>query len=360
MSLPLDPKPFYVIEADEQDLGPESDAGRYSYADGVAEDTYGRETTVAALARFAPRKGYEQERLRYREAYKRPGMTLAEEPRHHRAGQRSWRTEDGLLRERSGPAILERSAEPQRDERLRIRRLRRAQQRLGRGLTVGKVKLALPVRGTAERALAEKIWAYICPPNPHGPQADLYFEMPYVRDSAAEATLIARGLLEDGWKPPITGVSVESLTKIDRPDVIVVGEGIVALVDANGTTIDMTTLQAIQLRLISEIPGHSSRIDPMLGEEVWLGCSCGKFHRSIGGSQGDLETVWWLWAEHLETILNAPKLADLPDGTYYDGTYEWEKDGKDWTPLRAHQGMPPTPEISRLKRVRKSYEDLDA
>lgn len=78
MSLPLDPKPFYVIEADEQDLGPESDAGRYSYADGVAEDAYGRETTMAALARFLPRKGYEQERLRYREAYKRPGMTLAE------------------------------------------------------------------------------------------------------------------------------------------------------------------------------------------------------------------------------------------------------------------------------------------
>lgn len=78
MSLPLAPKPFYVIEADEQDLGPESEAGRYSYADGVAEDAYGRETTVAALARFLPRKGYEQERLRYREAYKRPGMTLAE------------------------------------------------------------------------------------------------------------------------------------------------------------------------------------------------------------------------------------------------------------------------------------------
>ena len=78
MSLPLDPKPFYVMEADEQDLGPESEAARYSYADGVAEDAYGRETTVAALARFLPRKGYEQERLRYREAYKRPGMTLAE------------------------------------------------------------------------------------------------------------------------------------------------------------------------------------------------------------------------------------------------------------------------------------------
>ena len=78
MTLPLDPKPFYVIEADEKDLGPESGAGRYSYADGVAEDAYGRETTVAALARFLPRKGYEQERLRYREAYKRPGMTLAE------------------------------------------------------------------------------------------------------------------------------------------------------------------------------------------------------------------------------------------------------------------------------------------
>lgn len=155
-------------------------------------------------------------------------------------------------------------------------------------------------------------------------------------------------------------ITAESLNKIDRPDVIVVGEGIVALVDANGTTIDMTPLQAIQLRLISEIPGHSSRIDLMQGEEVWLGCSCGKFHQIIGGLQGELEEVWRLWSDHLETILNAPKLADLPDGTYYDGTYEWEKDGKDWTPLRAPQGMPPTPEIALLKRVRKSYEDLDA
>lgn len=78
MTLPLDPKPFYVIEADEKDLGPESGAGRYSYADGVAEDAYGRETTVAALARFRPRKGYEQDRTVYRTAYKKPGMTLAE------------------------------------------------------------------------------------------------------------------------------------------------------------------------------------------------------------------------------------------------------------------------------------------
>lgn len=155
-------------------------------------------------------------------------------------------------------------------------------------------------------------------------------------------------------------ITAESLNKIDRPDVIVVGEGIVALVDANGTTIDMTTLQAIQLRLISGIPGHFARIDPMRYEEVWLGCSCGKFHHVIEGSLGDLEEVWRLWSGHLETILNAPKLADLPDGTYYDGTYEWEKNGKDWTPLRAPQGMPREPEIQNLKRVNvtKTYEDI--
>lgn len=78
MTLPLDPKPFYVVEADEKDLGPESDAGRYNYADGAEEDDYGRETTVAALAVWHPRKGYEQNRLAYRSAYKKPGMTLAE------------------------------------------------------------------------------------------------------------------------------------------------------------------------------------------------------------------------------------------------------------------------------------------
>lgn len=76
--LPLDPKPFYVVEADEQDLGPESDAGRYDYAAGTYEDEYGRESTVSALAVFHPRKGYEQNRLAYRSAYKKPGMTLAE------------------------------------------------------------------------------------------------------------------------------------------------------------------------------------------------------------------------------------------------------------------------------------------
>lgn len=76
--LPLDPKPFYVMEADEKDLGPESDAGRYSYEDGTFEDEFGRESTVSALAVWHPRKGYEQNRLAYRSAYKKPGMTLAE------------------------------------------------------------------------------------------------------------------------------------------------------------------------------------------------------------------------------------------------------------------------------------------
>lgn len=70
MSLPLDPKPFYVIEADENDEGPESDAGRYTYAQGVEDDEYGRETIVAALAHFHPRQGYEQDREIYRKAHR--------------------------------------------------------------------------------------------------------------------------------------------------------------------------------------------------------------------------------------------------------------------------------------------------
>lgn len=69
MALDLDPKPFYVVEADDDMLGPESGVGRYSYADGVEEDEYGRETTVAALAMFKPREGYEQDRAPYRAAY---------------------------------------------------------------------------------------------------------------------------------------------------------------------------------------------------------------------------------------------------------------------------------------------------
>lgn len=62
----LDPKPFYVMEADEQNLGPESEAGRYTYLQGTYEDEWGRESTVSALAEFHPRQGYSQDRMAYR------------------------------------------------------------------------------------------------------------------------------------------------------------------------------------------------------------------------------------------------------------------------------------------------------
>jgi len=51
-------------------------------------------------------------------------------------------------------------------------------------------------------------------------------------------------------------------------------------------------------------------------------------------------------------------LSELPDGSYYDGTYEWEKDGIYWTPLMAPSGMPSEPDPKRLRRVIKTYEAI--
>jgi hypothetical protein len=51
-------------------------------------------------------------------------------------------------------------------------------------------------------------------------------------------------------------------------------------------------------------------------------------------------------------------LRELPDGSYYDGTYEWEKDGIYWTPLMAPSGMPSEPDPKRLRRVIKTYEAI--
>ena len=50
---------------------------------------------------------------------------------------------------------------------------------------------------------------------------------------------------------------------------------------------------------------------------------------------------------------------DLPDDRYYDGTYEWDKEGDDWTPLRAPSGMPSRPRFEGLKRVVTIYVGLD-
>ena len=225
-------------------------------------------------------------------------------------------------------------------------------------------KTELPPRGSWNRILAESIWKHIQPGNPHGPQSDLYFEMPYVRDSAERATRIANELIEEGWRPPVNWdlpITVEKLAQAGGPTIVEPTKGVVSLVSGLGNeTVDMTIEQALDLRLMLSIKGHQSNLYLATGEELWLACTCGKFDVHVGAQQGDLEAVCADFVAHLKQILSLPKLKDLPDGTYYDGTYEWEKDGKDWTPLRAPRGMPPTPEIARLKRVRKSYEDLDA
>ena len=65
--LPLDPKPYYVEEADENSEGPESGAGRYSREAYVADSEQGEYGgTMYNLARFMPRAGYEQREEDYR------------------------------------------------------------------------------------------------------------------------------------------------------------------------------------------------------------------------------------------------------------------------------------------------------
>lgn len=50
----------------------------------------------------------------------------------------------------------------------------------------------------------------------------------------------------------------------------------------------------------------------------------------------------------------------LPDGRYFDGTYEWDKEGEDWTALRAPSGMPQRPDLAGLERVRTVREPITA
>lgn len=223
---------------------------------------------------------------------------------------------------------------------------------------MAKASIPLPPTGSPLFKVANVIWEHIQPGNPHGPQSDLFFHMPYVRDYAEQATRIAQDLIGKGWViPPREPITAQALDKAGRPTVVSPGEDIVALVsDLTNETVDMTVIQAIQLRLISEIPGHTSHLDLNVGEELWLSCSCGKFEKILGG--GDLEEVWRFWQEHLTAVLTRPKLDELEDGTYFDGTYEWRKDGKDWTPLMAPQGMPSHPDRDKLKRVKKTYEEL--
>lgn len=75
--LPLDPEPWYVIEADSTE-DPLSGNGRYSYAvwlDDANRSEYGG--PVYNLAVWSPRQGYEQDQAKYRKE-RIPGKTLAE------------------------------------------------------------------------------------------------------------------------------------------------------------------------------------------------------------------------------------------------------------------------------------------
>lgn len=52
-------------------------------------------------------------------------------------------------------------------------------------------------------------------------------------------------------------------------------------------------------------------------------------------------------------------LNSLPEGRYFDGTYEWEFDGdRDWTPIMAPSGMPSRPKLENLRKAVTHYEPL--
>lgn len=281
-------------------------------------------------------------------------------------------------------------------------------------------KTALPPQNTVNRSLAVAIWHHIQPGNPHGPQDDLYFDMPYVRDSAETATRIANDLLEHGWREPrneqsqreaiqglirqaaghVTGegirvtsdelerllalafdhgthaergyqieydkagkpiprVSAEKLAEAGPPSIIEPAKDIVSLVSASSNeTVDMTIRQALDLNLLMGIVGHESTLYTAKGDELWLRCSCGKYDRHVGVAIGIEDLAKQFREEHLFQVLNAAPLASLEDGTYWDGTYEWRKDGDDWTPLMAPGGMPPQPQRKGLRRIVKTYEEI--
>lgn len=223
-------------------------------------------------------------------------------------------------------------------------------------------KTELPARGSWNRILAESIWKHIQPGNPHGPQSDLYFEMPYVRDSAERATRIANELIGEGWRPPVNWdlpITFEKLKQAGGPTIVEPTKGIVSLVSGLGNeTVDMTIEQALDLRLMLSIKGHQSDLYLATGEELWLRCTCGKFDVIVGAQQGDLEAVCAGFVAHLKDVINAPKLKDLPDGIYWDGEYEWEKKGTSWNVLGGYEVSPQKPEIDKLKRVHKTYEDI--
>lgn len=270
-------------------------------------------------------------------------------------------------------------------------------------------KTALPPQNTVNRSLAVAIWHHIQPGNPHGPQSDLYFDMPYVRDSAETATRIANDLLEHGWRPPVDEarqdldlivdhiigmakghvsgeglrldvdelkrilrlaysagergqrepITAEALEKAGPPTIIEPAKDIVSLVSAiSNETVDMTIRQALDLNLLMGIVGHESTLYTAKGDELWLRCSCGKYDRHVGVAVGIEDLAKQFREEHLFQVLDAAPLASLEDGTYWDGTYEWRKDGDDWTPLMAPGGMPSQPQRNGLRRIVKTYEEI--
>jgi len=66
----------------------------------------------------------------------------------------------------------------------------------------------------------------------------------------------------------------------------------------------------------------------------------------------------WAIAAMTPTPQVVETVEDLPEGRYFDGTYEWDWDGEDWAPLRAPQGMPPRPDLVGLQRVVSHREPL--
>jgi hypothetical protein len=65
-------------------------------------------------------------------------------------------------------------------------------------------------------------------------------------------------------------------------------------------------------------------------------------------------------AEHRATMdAEAAVLDALPDGVYYDGTYEWTKDDDEWAPFNAPYGMPTRPDLKGLCRVEKTYTPVE-
>lgn len=94
------------------------------------------------------------------------------------------------------------------------------------------------------------------------------------------------------------------------------------------------------------------------GDEVILSCmapGC-TWDCNVGYAAEMDSRILPYWEEHLALVLDP--LGDLPFGTYFDGTYQWEKDEEGWVPIHAPQGMPPAPERAKLKRVVTTYVDL--